>query len=366
MAAGGMLGGNADSNSAGSSRGTIPFQLGTHDYAERQATTSWQLTTTTNEVVTNITPGGFLRGVRLLLSSAGGVAGTLTADAPYIMLQSVSLENIDGSPILYPMNGYSYAMAIKYFMPWLGDPAKNYFYSTAIATPGWVLTLRNEIRNTAAVLANTDARAQYRFRYTFNTLTSVGSGYTTAPTVSGVQFMESYTQTDPTDLNGNPVQSLPDGLNLARVIRHQFVNLAAAGGNNTIQLTNTGNEIRAWMMIARDGSGVRQNALSDPIRLRLDDRSLFVVSPDELWQRMYDFYPFLANGTSTRETGLYVVPRFRDFGVGQGTFWLQTSNATYLMVESTTAAGISGNGTVEIITDEVIPVGAIPAELEGV
>lgn len=351
--------------SPASSSGTIPFMLGTHEYAEKMATDTFTLTTTTQEFVHNITPGGFLRGIRLLISSAGGVAGTLTADAPFIMLQSVSLENIDGSPILYPMNGYSYMLAVKYFTPWLGDPAKNYYYKTAIATPGFALPLRCEIRNTAAVLSNTDARAQYRVRYTLNTLTSVGTGYTTAPTVTGIEFMEAYTQVDPTDLNGNPIQDLPDGLNIARVIRHQFATLNNAGANNTIQVTNTGNEIRAILLLCRDTNGVRQDALSDPIRIRLDDRSLGVFSPDELWLRMYDYYQGLNQGTSTRETGVYVIPRFRDPGNEAGSFWLPTTNATYLLFESMTASGISGPGTIEIITDEVIPVGPIPADLEG-
>ena len=346
--------------------GSVPFLLGTHEYAEKMATDSWLLQATTNEFVHNITPGGFLRGVRILLSSLGGVAGTLTPDAPFIMLQSASIENIDGSPILYPMNGYSYMLAIKYFMPWLGDPAKNYYYKTAVATPGWAIPLRVEIRNTAGVLANTDARAQYRVRYTLNTVTAVGTGYTTAPTVTGIEFMETYTQTDPTDLNGNQIQDLPDGLNIARVIRHQFATLNNAGANNTVQITNTGNELRALLLICRDSAGVRQDALSDPIRIRLDDRSLGVFSPDELFLKMHDFYEMLANGTSLRETGVYVLPRFRDFGRALGSFWLPTSNATYVLIESTTAAGISGPGTIEIITDEVIPVGPIPAELEGV
>jgi hypothetical protein len=360
----GTIGGTPPAPSANA--GVVPFLLGTHEYAEKMAQDSWQLQAATNEFVHNITPGGFLRGIRLLLSSTGGVAGTLTADAPWIMLLSLSIENIDGSPILYPMNGYSYLIAIKYFMPWLGDPIKNYLFSSAIATPGFAFPVRVEIRNTAGVLANTDARAQYRIRYTLNSVTAVGTGYTTAPTVTGIEYMESYTQVDPTDLNGNRIQDLPDGLNIARVIRHQFVTLNAALANNTIQLTNTGNELRGIILLTRDGSGVRQNALSDPIRIRLDDRSLGVLSPDELFQRMYDFYEMLNNGTSVRETGVYVLPRFRDPGKEIGMFWLPTTNATYLMIESATASGISGVGTVEVITDEVIPVGPIPADLEGI
>ena len=360
-----MLASAPTTGKASSSPGAIPFIMGTHEYAEKMVTNTVQFSANTPEYVQNVTPGGFLRGIRLIASSTGGVGGTLTADAPFIMYQSISFENIDGSPILYPMNGYAYMLVVKYFMPWLGDPAKNYKYSSNQATQGWALPLRCEIRNTASVLANTDARAQYRIRYTLNNTTAIGSGYSTAPTSTVVEFLETYTQVDPTDLSGNPVQPVPDGLGLSRVVRHQIANLAAANANNTIQLTNTGNELRGILLLTRDGSNVRQDALSDPIRIRLDDRSLGTFSPDEVWLRMNDFYDALKNGTSTRETGVYMFPRFRNPGDAQGTFWLPTSNATYLMIESATANGISGNGNVEIITDEVIPVAPISSEYEG-
>jgi hypothetical protein len=48
-----------------------------------------------------------------------------------------------------------------------------------------------------------------------------------------------------------------------------------------------------------------------------------------------------------------------------GESWLATTNATYLIFESATAAGGSG-GTIQIITDEVVPVGPVPMELESI
>ena len=93
-----------------SGAGAVPFILGSFGYAEQIATDVLQLSANATEFVHNITPGGFLRGVDLMLSSTGGVDGTLTADAPYSLISSMSIENIDGSPILYPMSGYTYAM----------------------------------------------------------------------------------------------------------------------------------------------------------------------------------------------------------------------------------------------------------------
>ena len=347
--------------------GTVPFELGTHPYAERLATDTWQTTANSQEFVHNITPGGFLRGVRLMLTSSGGVAGTLTADAPWNVLQSISVENIDGSPILYPMNGYSYYLALKYFLPWKGDYAKYYDFSSNQATPGFSLPIWTEIRDTAGVLANTDARAQYRVRFTFAPTTVLGSGYTTAPTFSANLFMEAYSQPDKEDLHGNPIQGLPDGLSIAHIIRQQTLVLNAASANNILQLANTGNEVRGLIMVVRDNANARQDYLSDPIRVRLDDRSLGVFSPDEIFHRMSEFYEFLRTGTSTRETGVYVIPRYRDPGAQVGDYWLATSNATYLVIESATKTGaVNVPGTVQVITDEVVPVGPVPANLEGI
>lgn len=354
----------------GANVGVVPFMLGTNSYAEQISVDTFQLGASAQEFVHNITPGGYLRGVDLQLTSAGGVGGTLTADAPYNMLNSVSLENIDGSPILYPMPGYSYAMWQKFSAPWLGEPSNpGQLYSTNQASPGWYLHAYPEIFGTAGVLANTDARAQYRFRYTLSTAATVGTGYTTAPTVTGTLQLQTWAQPDRADLHGNTIQAQPPGLNIARIVRHQVLPLNAAGATNLIQVTNTGNEIRNIIVIVRDQSNARVDAISGVLRVRLDDRSLGTFTPNTLFDKAVKFYPSLGNNTFPRPTGVYVLPRFQSPTPDNGTLlnndgWLATSNATFLNFEFVTGAGPTG-GTVEVITDEVVPQGAIPLELEG-
>lgn len=351
--------------------GVVPFQIGSFQYTEQIAIDTLALGAGAVEFVHNITPGGFLRGVDLYATSSGGTTGTLAADAPYSLFSSVSLENIDGSPILYPMNGYAYAMWQKFSMPWLGEPANPaQGYNAAMATPGWTLHMYPEIYGTAGCLANTDARAQYRVRYTLAPVTQVGTGYTVNPTVTVTSQLQSWAQPDRQDLHGNTIENVPPGLNLARIVRHQIVPLNPAGADNLIQLTNTGNEIRNIILIVRDQTNARADALSSPIRIRLDDRSLGVYTVQSLFDRAAQFYPTLANNTFPRPTGVYVIPRFKSTTpegdlMGSGNFWLPTSNATYLTIESTTATGPTG-GTVEIITDEVVPVGSLPSQLEGI
>lgn len=352
--------------------GGVPFFNGTNWYREKIFADSYAVTAGgSQEFVHNITPGGFLRGVRLYMTSTGGSLGTgvVAADAPFSLLTSISLENIDGSPICYPMSGYSYYLVNKYCQPWLGDPTKKHNYSATI-NPNFMLFIKPDIRNTLGCLANTDARAQYRIRYTIgagnpNLLSTTGSA--TFPTVTVTGYLETWSQPDGVDLHGNPISQLPPGLSAAHITRQQVVVLNNAGAANTFQIQNTGNEIRCFIFVVRDSLNARQDYLTDPLRWRLDNRQLHVSSPDETFYVMEDFYDGLGYGIDTRETGVYVWPRFINPSDDTGEAWLPTSNATYLICESATlGSGSNLPGTVQIITDEIIPLGPIPGELESI
>lgn len=350
----------------GGGGGTVPFFYGSNLYVEKFATDTFQLTTTSQEFTHNINPGGFLRGVRLQVRSTGGVGGTASADNPWNVFSSITLENIDGAPIMYPMNGYSYYTGAWAFRPWEGDPARRFDYAAG-QNPSFTLFVKPELRHGAGVLANTDARALYRIRYTLNTASAVITSGSTAPTVTVNNYLETWAQPDSADLHGNAIEPVPPGLNLSTLRRHQIFTLNGAGADNQFQLTNVGNELRGAVIILRDSNSARQDYLSDPIRWRLDNRSLGVFSPDEVFNQMNDFYDHFQDGTSQRPTGVYAWPRFYQPGAMKGQSWLGTTNATYLIWENTTSASaLNVPGTVEIITDEVVPVGPVPMELESI
>lgn len=367
MAATAVAGASASAGAAPGGNGNVPFFFGTNRYVQKFDTFSQQLTTTTVERTVPVTAGGFLRGVRLQLRSTGGVAGTVTADNPWNVFQSITLENVNGAALQYPMGGYAYYLGSLFGRPWWGDPAKRYDFAAG-QNPSGTIFITPEITNTAGVLANTDARSQYRMRYTLNTAANVITAGTTAPTVTVTAYAEIWAQPDSADLHGNPISPLPDGLNLQTLRRHQVLTLNAAGSSNQLQLTNVGNEIRLAVMVVRDSNQARQDFLSDPIRWTLDDRNLGVFSPDEVFQRMNDFYDNLSSGSSQRPTGVYVFPRFLNGCNGlEGESWLATNNATFLNWEVTTLSTATNvPGTVEIITDEVVPVGPIPAVYESI
>lgn len=346
---------------ATTSTGQNPFWQASNLYAEKITSVAQQPTAATANFFQNINPGNFLRGVRYIVRSDGTGTGVATADNPGVSFQTIDLENVDGGEIMYPMGGYAEIQAQRYARPWNLDPTTSYDYSRS-ANPSFSLFLEPELRLTAGVLSNTDARSLYKYNWTLNTAASITSG--TAPTITVTSYMDAWGQPDPQDLEGIPNQPLPPGLALQVKRRHQAgVTLQASGTDNIFQLVNTGNAIRVIIAIVRDSNGVRQDGLSDPIRWQQDNRNLGVFSPDMLFQWMNEQYDDYSIGA--RPPGVYVWPRFFNPGQLTGQGWLYTNNATKLTFETATAAGLaSGTGTVEFITDEVYPVMAtVPPDL---
>jgi len=349
--------------SSGGSGGGNPFQLATNLYAEKnnQGAITQQLSAANTFAFGGaVNSGNYLRGVRLIVRGSGGVGGALLADAPLNAIKQISLTNVDGSDILYTMGGYARGLISKYFRPFEKDPKSAYDFSAAVANPGFTLLLKPEVRWTLGALANTDTRSQYRFDGSLALGTDLNAGYTTQPTLTVTPYMDAYAQPDQQDLQGTSNQPVPPGVNLQIKQRHQMFTLNGAGSNNILISALTGNALRGTLLVVRDQTGARVDGITDPINLQLDNRSLGKYSPDVIFQWMQDFY--LNFGQSARETGVYAWPRFVLPGDMVGQSWLYTSNATKQSWEFTTAAGPTG-GTVELITDEVYPVGPVDPSL---
>lgn len=362
--------------------GTIPFVAGSNCYREAPfSTTVFALGASSQEFVNNVTPGGFLRGLTMQVTSTGGVigAGVLANDVPYSILQSCSLEDISGGPILYPMGGYQYALCQKYLRPWDGDPAKRTTFSATI-NPAFTIRFFAEVKDTLAVLANTDARAQYRFRYTLAAANQAGpfglttTAATTNPTVTVKLYIESWAQPDLQDLLGNQIQQIPDGIVCSRFLMHEQPPTTSA--NNVIRETLTGNEVRGLVFVVRNGDANHTridltDANAGPIDFRLDSRRIWKMNPSQLIEEMNAFYQMLAAGVWTRETGVFVIPRYSgpadagDNFSGQGEYWLQTVEQTLLQLEFLGGDITTQPGTFEIIYDALAIAGDLNPELEG-
>lgn len=357
--------GNPAETPAGASASGVPFSYATNFYAEKQFVDSKLLDAATTEVQHNINPGGFLRGIRVQVRSSGGVGGTATADNPWAVLATCNLANISGDDIIFPTGGYSNYLRSLLTRPWWGDPAKRWDFSASI-NPAGTLFLAPEIKHTAGVLANTDARATYRTRISFAPATAVITGGTTAPTVTATQYLASYAQPDRQDLHGNSNQGLPDGLALATKFRQNVFTMTAPGTGSQYQVTNTGNELRGMIGVVRTSAGVRVDGIDDPIRLRVDDRSLGTYSPDELWHYMSDQLWGFGQGSSVRPAGVYPYLRYMGGIDRTGTGWLSTTSATFLQWEFTTNATAGANASFTVLTDEVVPIDSVPMRLDSI
>jgi hypothetical protein len=337
------------------------------------------------EYVHNITPGGFLRGITFDVQSESGVLGTtaaLAGDSPWSIIQSMTLESIDGTPILYPMYGYNYYLVSRYCRPWDGDFANDAAYSTAnygalggylnTINPAFRLRFFVEGRFTIGVLPNTDARAQYRLRYTVapllqpsNTNYGLVSSTTgvTAPVVTINLYLETYAQPPQVDYSGAPIVQIPDGLTLQRFVSHQAGDTTNTG-TFTIKENRVGNLIRTLLLINRTSASVRTDFTADPIRWRLDNTQILSEyrSRRDFEDDRFGSQQNARLYNSNRPTGTYVYFRYHNPGTMDGNYWLPTTEASYLQFELN---GGQSSGTLDSITEDLAPAGPVPAYLQG-
>src|SRR5580693_1681578 len=166
--------------SGGGGGGMNPFQIATNLYAEKNLNglvASQLLTTTPAPGGGQINAGQYLRGLRLIVRTVtNGATIPFTGDAPFGgtlgaagaglasgVFSQLDLVNVDGSEILYNMNGFSHYCGQKFGKPWLQTWDTAYDFVASATQIGFTAFLQPEIRFSAGVLANTDTRSQYRW-----------------------------------------------------------------------------------------------------------------------------------------------------------------------------------------------------------
>lgn len=322
---------------------------------------SAQLTTAPQSFSINLDTNGFLRDFRCVVRSSGAVGGTAAADGPWNLFQSTSFQAPNGSQFFKTHSGYEYLLYQAYGRPWEGDPTQWYDYAQSI-NPSFTFKLAPEVRNTLGAMANMDDRRQYKVQGNIGAISSVISGSnSTAPTVTFNCGIDTWAQPDAMNLLGQPNQQSPGGVS-AQVQRQLSTGtLNGAGANNTIDARSiTGNLERLLMLEVRDSNGARQDYLTDPITWTIDNRTLANYTQADLFGQFQDFY---GDDVMARPTGVYVFPRFLNYGsmVGQG--WLPTSGASKLVWQSSTSGtGANLPGTVTILAEQMVPLPGLPAE----
>lgn len=303
---------------------------------------------------------GFLRYVVLDVTTTGSAgAATFNEDGPWNVLQNVSLEDVNGRPIVGPISGHELYLMNKY--GGLGvtqgayDPASYPSYSASTANGSFSFKLRIPVEITSrdgfGCLANLTASATYKLKYTIADAATVYSSQpaTTLPTVRVKAWIEAWSQPQPTDARSVPNETAPPMLGSTQFISKTTFNVSA--GEQRIQLKRVGNLLRNIVFVYRDNAGARSSAeFVDDFRLEWDNKIL-ELGDRRLWtDQMFERYGF------TPDTGVYVKDFMHDADGRPG----NENRHGYLQTVQGTRLEIIGNfggsgGVLSILTNDVSP-----------
>jgi len=352
----------------------IPFTAAAHEHQEP----AFDVTSTLGAAGIQLGPFdvpafGYLRHIYIVATASGGTlgAGVLSADHPFNVIQSVTLADVNGAPIVGPIDGFALLQANIFggYGEARPDPRLLSTYSNTI-NGGFVLRLPVEIDRSTALgaLANQNAAAAYKVTLTTNPSTVV---YSTAPTTPANWrfrgFLEAWTLPNAVDVAGRPQSQLPPAHGTTHYIS-QF-NRSTVVGANTVLLPRVGNLIRYLIFIARNataGTPRDDTVFPDPMTMNWDARGLYIQVPQTyIINRMLEKLMNSTNQALTansRDTGVFAIA-YSDIehglvGDDSPTLWLPTVQSTRLELTGTTATA----GSIQVVTGDVAPVEVVPSE----
>lgn len=298
---------------------------------------------------------GFIGHVVMLVEWSGGVAGTLSADAPWNFFQSVSIQDVNGAYLQNPIDGFSLLMENIYGgYAYRQDPRLSPIYSSVTTAGTFMIRIPVMVtrHNAYGALANQNAAAPYQLAWTINPSTTIWSAApTTIPSFTISAYLEAWSQPNARDLKGRPQAQLPP----LHGSTQQWSNYtkAIATGNNVTQLPRVGNTIRTIILIARNASGVREDAvMPNPFSLNLDAR----VLTNELQKIRQQLQTEGLETNIARDTGVHVF-YFNNSIIGHvgdetSDLWLPTVQSTRLELAGNSAAA----GNLQILTNDIVQV----------
>lgn len=334
----------------------LPFVASAHEHTEPAFT----LTLTPGAAVQNVNPidipaSGYLRALWIQVVGTGGAAGTASADFPWNLIQSIGLQEVNGSTIMNPMDGYAlYVANVIGGYSFTNDPAQAPFHVGSTPNPVFFLRIPVEIaaKDGLGALANQNAAAQYKLSFALNTIAAAWTvAPTTAPTLTIKGWLEAWTLPAPQDNRGRPQSQVPPLLGTGQY--WSSTTRATIAGTNTLGITRVGNLIRAVCFIARSAAGARaDNVFPEPFRLNWDGNMMHNVEQFYL----QDMFRSKVNGPFTRPVGVFVLPYNHAttgrMGNEDPTLWLPTMDTTRLEIEGVSAAA----GSIQMLVNEVAPV----------
>lgn len=310
---------------------------------------------------------GYMRALVLYVETDGTGAGgsaVAAADAPWNVLDSISLEDVNGRPIVGPLSGYDLYLINKWGAYTSGeyDPANLPSYTAVSSNGEFAFKLRIPVelteRDALGSLPNLTASATYKLHYTVAAESTV---YGTAPatTTPGVRVkatLEAWSQPRPTDARGLPNETTPPAMGTTQFWSKSTVNVSA--GEQRIAFKRMGNLIRNIIMVYRDDSSPAARTTGEfPDTFRIEwDNKILDTFDKELWgDQMRERYG------QNQDTGVFVYDLTHDADGRPGNenrhLYLPTVSGTRLeFIGSFSGSG----GVLTILTNDVAPAGGAP------
>lgn len=304
-------------------------------------------------------------------------------DAPFSLLQQVSVTTSSGDALIVPIDGYALAMQQKYGAfgqetPF-SDPRVDPTFSTntvgAGATAGsatFRLRIPFEIDQSTGFcsLPNLAANRSYYVQGIFNPLSAL---FSTVPngtvTVTITATAEYWSVPNDTNAQGDPQETSPFGNGSFSVIQSETIPVNA--GTGIYQMHNVGNVIRNITMIYRDTAGTRIATASAPgvMELVLNNDLLFYQTRNEFQRQIantgfgaqYGAVGAAVDTAQGQDKGVWPFVQFLAPGQaairgdGSRNQYLPTLDATLLQIRGTSWGA---TGTLQVITNSIVPTNA--------
>lgn len=350
----------AKKEEAAARRPVIPFVHAAHEQFQSVADKSQAITGATQQLGPfDIPANGYLRNVWLLVEASGGVLGpgVFHEDAPFNVLQNISLVDTNGAPILHPMDGYELFLINKWGgYRFFSDPESLPGYD---ATIGFRFALRIPVEispaNGLGALSNMNSASAYRLEVSLAASTTVFStAPTTLPTVRLRSFIEVWSLPNASSREGIPQAIEPPMLGTTQYWTKHIVDVTA--GENTIELPRVGNQIRNIITLFRNDDATpdrNDSEYPDPLRFMWDNRQMFSEPRRYREQVMGELYRYTRGA---KDTGVHVYPYCHDVlghpgAEDDGHLWLRTVSSSNLLL----IGSFGGAGKLTVLTNDVAP-----------
>jgi hypothetical protein len=353
----------------------IPFIASAHEHAETAPTiTSKRAAANAAETFEfNVPSYGYIRAIWFDIKCTAGKAASgaePAADAPFNVLDQVTLLDTNGAPIFGPLSGYNMFLSNLYGgYVYQQDPRSLGTYKTVNSSGELRVQMRIPIEishhDGTGCIGNQNASAPYRVRFNINSNANIFKKEAEEPTKQTITvepILEAWSLPNAVDAIGRPQAQLPPNYGTVQYWSERTVT-GVPTGNYPVQVLRVGNLIRNLIFVGREtnSTGERKDNIfpSSPI-INWDARQLYNESQTYRQNRSYE--PLESIPTLGRPAGVYAYTFDRTnqdrAGDDKPWMWLPTVEATRLEL----TGSFEEKGAVVVLVNDIAPAEVNPTQ----